>query len=201
MLKYKNKTIRQRSVVFSVLPVLFVLFACSKAPERSPLTFAAEHGDLSRVQQLVNAGVNVSAKDDKGLDALSYAIINERPEVVEYLLKHGANANTENGSGITALVIAATVGDFAIIRTLHQHGAEINRATRDGVTPLMAAAASDNSQTAALLLSYGADPCMRDKNRLTARQIADQWRGIEETSRVISRNKKLESLNCPGADR
>lgn len=200
MLKYK-KTIRQRSVVFSLLPVLFVLFACSKAPERSPLTLAAKHGDLSKVQQLVNAGVNVSAKDDKGLDALSYAIINERPEVVEYLLKHGANANTENGSGITALVIAATVGDFAIIKTLHQHGAEINRATRDGVTPLMAAAASDDSQTAALLLSYGADPCMRDKNRLTARQIADQWRGSEETSRVISRNKQLERRNCAGADK
>ncbi|WP_027800101.1 ankyrin repeat domain-containing protein [Paraburkholderia dilworthii] len=194
MLTYK--TIRGRFAVLSVLPVLFVLFACAKAPERSALALAAEHGDLSKVQQQVNEGADISAKDDKGLDALSYAIINERRQVAEYLLTRGANANTENDSGITALIIAATVGDLAIVESLHQHGAEINRGTKDGITPLMAAVASDNQETAELLLSYGADPCMRDKNHLTARQTADQWRGSEETSRVISRNKKLARLNC-----
>ena len=73
--RYK-KTIRERSVVLSLLPVLFVLFACAKAPARSPLALAAEHGDLSKVQQQLNEGADISAKDDKGLDALSYAFIN-----------------------------------------------------------------------------------------------------------------------------
>ncbi|HEY2022423.1 ankyrin repeat domain-containing protein [Paraburkholderia sp.] len=194
MLTYK--TLRKRSLALSVLPVLFVLCACAKSPETSPLALAAEHGDLSKVQQLVQEGADISAKDTKGLDALSYAIINERPEVVSYLLTRGANANTENGSGITALIIAATVGDLAIVETLYEYGVEINRATKDGITPLMAAVASDNAETAALLLSYGADPCMTDKNHLTARQTADEWLGIHETSRVINRNKKLAKLNC-----
>ncbi|WP_251031825.1 ankyrin repeat domain-containing protein [Paraburkholderia strydomiana] len=184
-----------------MLPFLFVLSACAKAPERSPLGLAAEQGDLAKVQQQVNDGADISAKDDKGLDALCYAIINERPKVVEYLVARGANANTENGSGITAMIIAATVGDLAIVDALHKHGADINRATKDGITPLMAAAASDNTETAALLLSYGADPCMRDKNHLTARQTADQWRGIAETARVIRRNKALAALDCTGVNR
>lgn len=195
MLTY-NKTIRKRFVVLSALPVLTLLFACAKAPERSTLAVAAEYGDLSKVQEQVDQGADINSKDDKGLDPLSYAISNERPKVVEYLLTRGANANTETGSGITALIIAATIGDLAIVKTLHQHGGDINRATNEGITPLMAAAASDNPETAELLLSYGADPCMRDKSGLTARQTADQWLGTEGTSRLIGRSKTLANLNC-----
>ncbi|WP_250487044.1 ankyrin repeat domain-containing protein [Caballeronia sp. GaOx3] len=189
-------TLLKRAVIMWLLPALFLLFACAKTPERSPIALAAERGDLSKVQQEVNRGADISAKDVKGLDALSIAIINVRPEIVAYLLSHGANANTENGGGITALILAATVGDLAIVETLHQHHAEVNRATKDGITPLMAAVASDNQETAELLLSYGADPCIRDKNHLTARQLADQWCGIEETSREIKRHMKLAKLNC-----
>ncbi|VXC90511.1 Ankyrin repeat-containing protein (modular protein) [Burkholderia sp. 8Y] len=186
---------RKRSIALFVLPFIF---ACGKATDRSPLALAAELGDLSKVQHQVDEGADIGAKDGKSLDALAYAIINEYAKVVEYLLIRGANANTENSSGITATIIAATVGRLAIIESLHQHGADANRATEDGVTPLMAAAASGNEETAALLLSYRADPCIRDKNRLTARQIADEWRGIDETSRVISGNRKLAELNCVG---
>ncbi|AXF18923.1 ankyrin repeat domain-containing protein [Paraburkholderia caledonica] len=195
MLTYK-KTTRSERGVFSMLPVLFLLFACTKAPERPPLSLAAEHGDLPGVQHQLNEGADIGAKDDTGLDALSYAVINEHPEVVQYLLIRGADANTTNVSGITPMIIAATVGDLAIVQTLQQHGAAVNQATRDGITPLMAAVASDNWQTAELLLSYGADPCMRDRHSLTARQTADQWHGRQETSRVIGRNRSLALLNC-----
>lgn len=194
-LAYKKAT-RSKLGVFSMLPVLFVLFACARAPERPPLSLAAEHGDLPGIQQQLNEGADIRAKDDTGLDALSYAVVNEHPEVVQYLLIRGADANTTTVSGITPMIIAATVGDLAIVQTLHQHGAAVNQATRDGITPLMAAVASDNWQTAELLLAYGADPCIIDRNSLTARQTADQWRGMQETSRVIGRNKNLARLNC-----
>jgi ankyrin repeat protein len=190
-----GQTIRKRFILFVILN-LFTLSACVKNPEKTALSLASEQGDLPKIQHLVQQGVDISAKDGRGLDALSYAIANEHPEVVAYLLNHGASANTEDDRGITALIISATVGNNEIVKNLHEHGAQVNRATHDGITPLMAAAGSDNHDTVILLLSYGADPCSRDKNQLTARQTAEQWRGVLETSRAISRNKKLEQLNC-----
>ena len=190
-----GQTIRKRFILFVILN-LFALSACVKIPEKTALSLASEQGDLPKIQHLIQQGVDISAKDGSGLDALSYAIMNEHPEVVAYLLNHGASANTEDDRGITALIISATVGNNEIVKNLHEHGAQVNRATHDGITPLMAAAGSDNHDTVILLLSYGADPCSRDKNQLTARQTAEQWRGVLETSRAISRNKKLEQLNC-----
>jgi ankyrin repeat protein len=191
-----RQIIRRRFEILFVAPILFALCACMKAPPIAALSLASEQGDLSKVQQLVQQGADISEKDGRGLDALSYAIINEHPEVVSYLLRHGANANTESDRGITALIISATVGNDEIVEALHEHGAQINQAAHDGVTPLMAAAGSNNQDTVILLLSYGADPCSRDRNHLTARQTAEQWRGVLETSRIIASNKKLEQLNC-----
>ncbi|SAL27717.1 ankyrin repeat domain-containing protein [Caballeronia humi] len=196
MILLSRQIIHTRSIILFLVPILIALSACVKTPEKTALSLASEKGEISNIQQLVQHGADISAKDGRGLDALSYAIINEHPEVVSYLLKHGADANSANGSGITALIISATVGNNEIVKNLHEHGAQVNRATHDGITPLMAAAGSNNQDTIILLLSYGADPCSRDKNNLTARQTAEQWRGALETSRIISSNKKLEQLNC-----
>ncbi|TCK33767.1 ankyrin repeat protein [Paraburkholderia sp. BL8N3] len=196
MMFLSRQIIRRQPRFLFVVPILFSLSSCVKAPDKSALALASEDGNLFKVQQLVQQGADIGAKDGRGLDALSYAVINERPEVVSYLLRHGASANAEDGKGITALIISATVGNNGIVEDLYKHGAEVNQAAHDGITPLMAAAGSDNQDTVALLLSYGADPCITDKNHLNARQTAEQWRGVLETSRIMSSNKKLERLNC-----
>ena len=180
-----------------MLFIFLMLSACSKNLNQTLLMHAAAKGDLPTVQQLINQGENITTKDNNGRNALLYAIINDHLTVVQYLLQNGADANSTDKLGNTALIIAVTVGDAEIIKLLHAHGADINQANQQGITPLIAAAAADTNQTVPLLLlSYGANPCLKDKEHKNALQTAEQWWGKEGVQEVLNKNKTLQVLIC-----
>jgi ankyrin repeat protein len=70
------------------------------------LHFAAQDGDLSRVEQFIKAGSDVNAFDDIGKTALHYAAEKEHFEVVTYLLAHGANVNAHHEPTISNTPLA-----------------------------------------------------------------------------------------------
>ncbi|MCM1982547.1 ankyrin repeat domain-containing protein [Lyngbya confervoides] len=61
--------------------------------QKEQLHFAAQSGDLARVEHLVKAGLDVDAFDEIGKTPLHYAAEKEHFKVARYLLAHGANAN------------------------------------------------------------------------------------------------------------
>ena len=86
---------------------------------------ASFKGDLLRVKQLLEEGVNVNAKNINGWSALMYAADNGHVEVVRTLLEAGADVAAKPPIGWTALMFAVYNDDVEMVRILLAAGADI----------------------------------------------------------------------------
>ena len=103
---------------------------------------------------------------------------------IEALLKAGADIHQTDKNGVTPLHFAVRFRSPAAVDTLLRHGANANQAcTRSGSTPLHRAVTSTGAPSTAgkqneakeiiqLLLSYGADPSLKNKNGKTPADYA-----------------------------
>ena len=69
----------------------------------SQLNVAISKGDLAKVQQLVEIGVDVNKKDERGKTPLMYAILFNQPQIVSFLIRNGADYRAEDSNGLTIL--------------------------------------------------------------------------------------------------
>ena len=67
------------------------------------LNLAISKGDLAKVQQLIEIGVDFNNKDERGKTPLMYAILFNQPQIVAYLIKKGADYRAEDSNGLTIL--------------------------------------------------------------------------------------------------
>ncbi len=128
-------------------------------PRNPELVAACHRGDLARVRELVEAGVDVNSVDEHGMGPL----LTFHPEVIAYLLEQGADPNRQrNENRTTVLAGLAYMNQVECVRLLLDAGAEPNAGeSRTGETPLHAAltkAHEDRSAVVRLLLDAGADP-------------------------------------------
>ena len=65
----------------------------------SQLNLAISKGDLAKVQQLVEIGVDVNKKDERGTTPLMYAILFNQPQIAAYLIRNGADCNAKDVKG------------------------------------------------------------------------------------------------------
>ena len=82
------------------------------------LIVAAGKGDKDVVEMLINAGVNVEAKDGNDTTALILAADRGHTDVVRMLIDKGANVEAKAGNGDSALKFAAKGGHIDIVRML-----------------------------------------------------------------------------------
>jgi len=64
------------------------------------LNLAISKGDLSKVQQLIEIGVDVNHRDERGKTPLMYAILYKQTEIVAYLIRKGADYRASDPNGI-----------------------------------------------------------------------------------------------------
>lgn len=64
------------------------------------LNLAISKGDLSKVQQLIEIGVDVNHRDERGKTPLMYAILYKQTEIVAYLIRKGADYRACDPNGI-----------------------------------------------------------------------------------------------------
>jgi len=70
---------------------------------RTPLSLAAEQGNLELVKLLLNAGAGINTRDIRyGLLPLQWAALEGRKSMVELLLEKGAEVNVRDSSGTTS---------------------------------------------------------------------------------------------------
>ncbi len=77
-----------------------------------------EKGDLFVVQLLMDAGMAIHARTDRGETALMQAAREGDLEMVRFLVGAGAELNARAKYGWTALMMAARVGDLEMVRLL-----------------------------------------------------------------------------------
>ena len=132
--------------------MIFVLLLVYSIPAwGNPLHDAAGKGDTAAVKALVEAGMDVEAKDHHGWTALHIAAMEGHPAVVKVLLEAGANVNAQDNTDGTALLNAAMIGHYAIIKTLLEAGANIEAKDNHGWTALSLAAMRGDTAIVKLL--------------------------------------------------
>lgn len=67
---------------------------------------AVMNGDAAGINRLIDEGVDINEKDERGWAALHYAARTRRTDIVLLLIKRGAQLDSREGEGRTALQIA-----------------------------------------------------------------------------------------------
>ena len=127
-----------------------------------PVMIAARNGHYGITQFLLEYGANPCLQTLSRLTALHFAVENGNEQIIKELLNAGVNVNAVNGDGVTVLSCAAKSGRKQVVKRLLQAGAKVDATDKKGMTALMAAS---NSETAFLLLEYGADFTLRAKEK------------------------------------
>ena len=130
------------------------------------LMHAAYAGTLDIMNTLVEAGADVSARNERKATALHWALADAAK--LRLLLSKGADINARTVEGRTVLYAAASqpAGD-RIIQALVEAGADVNAPTITGTTPLFQAAGA-SVQSTRLLLDAGANPDAKSATGATA---------------------------------
>ncbi|KUL81482.1 hypothetical protein ZTR_10425 [Talaromyces verruculosus] len=95
---------------------------------KTALHISAERGNLSIVQFLLLAGVDINGTDGLGRTALHYAAHSGSLEVALQLLTAGADLDIQDHEGQSPLHLAADAECEAMVRFLAQEGADLNAA-------------------------------------------------------------------------
>ena len=133
-------------------------------PLTAELATAAASGDTARVKALVHAGASVSARGDKNVTVLQWALYNKSTAGMEALRAAGANPSEPGIGDDTVVHLAAMANDPRYLELLLKHGADPN--ARNGVsraTPLVSAMLGDRETPCRALLAAGADPSAADR--------------------------------------
>ncbi len=139
---------------------------------------AAGRGVLEKVQTILDSGTDVNASNEVGYTALMSAARSYRSSVLSFLLFRGADPRQVCSAGGTAL--HAAVGEtpsqpevqVECIKLLIEAGAEVEAQTNTGTTPLMNAAWFGCSRSVEALLSAGASIAKKDKEGISAEDLA-----------------------------
>ena len=144
---------------------------------RTPLSWAAEVGNVQAVETLLEYGASTSTKSVIGMTPLHFAARGPNSTSMAILLKRGASASAKNKWDQGPLSIAAYFqNDPSFFRLLLDHGADINEKDCNGSTP-MRCTFTNNYRTASYLMSRGADINDRDDSGSTP-----LWDAIESNS-------------------
>ena len=142
------------------------------------LMYAAAHGNVQRVNELLDAGVSASCRWGIGLHTpLKHAAVNEHVHIMHRLLSAGADIDSCGDDNKTALYFAVITFKPKAVRFLLTRGATMSVTTTDGTTPLMAALSmflpcnvmdKRKLRVISMLLSAGATVFGHNVDRLSA---------------------------------
>jgi hypothetical protein len=83
-----------------------VNFQDSSTRHKTPLTLAAQEGNVEIAKLLLDHGADIDGRQYGNWTALTVAVYFDKPSMVEFLLNHGARVNIVTAENWTALSIA-----------------------------------------------------------------------------------------------
>eukprot|EP00754_Rhynchopus_humris_P026503 Rhum_TRINITY_DN15024_c13_g2::Rhum_TRINITY_DN15024_c13_g2_i1::g.133865::m.133865 len=122
-----------------------------------PLLLAALEGRAAAAKLLLHGGARAEEGYVDGRTALCFAAVNGHLDVVVLMLKEGgADVDVRSGGGFTPLIRAARNGHCSTVRCLLDKGARADAECHDGRSALVFCALAKDTETASLLVRYGA---------------------------------------------
>lgn len=91
---------------------------------RTPLDYAAEHGNTEIIEMLLKGGARTDYRDKFGSTALHWAAERGHADAVQMLLAAKAPVDAQNRQGITPLMLAASGDKAEVVKVLLKAGAD-----------------------------------------------------------------------------
>lgn len=117
----------------------------------TPLHVAVTNNHAATASVLLDAGANIEAVANDGLQAIHLAAMRGYANVTKALLQRGANVHATEANNATALHAAAFYGHAEVVRMLLEGGADPNRKDRGGLTPFTLAQRKGHTAIQALM--------------------------------------------------
>jgi len=92
--------------------------------------------DMSKVQDLIERGADVRAKDNRGETPLHFASWYNSIEIAKFLIERGADVRAKNNGGRTPLHWASKRNHIEIAKLLLDAGSDVEAKNNNGETPL-----------------------------------------------------------------
>jgi len=177
----RNSTAILFSLVF--IPILTVqdMAAQDEPPE---LLVAITDGDLTRVEALLDAGVdpNIVFHDRT---PLVFSIYGGQPEIFRLLVERGADLDQTSETVGPLITLAAESGNLEILGLLLEREVDIDAKDRSGKTPLMLAVQNRHAAAVEFLLEKGADADIQEENGWTALMFAAMLGALDSVNHLI----------------
>lgn len=122
------------------------------------LVLAARYGQTTTVQRLLDAGVDVDARDALGRTALMAVAGEGTTSLLRLLLERGADPALRDREGADGLTTALIKGRLDNASLLIEAGADAESRSPSGETALMATIRAGQTEGVEFLLARGADP-------------------------------------------
>lgn len=130
------------------------LFASAR---ETALAEAAARGQMSRLKELFDQGVDVNARGKDGVTPLMWALVQGSKSGFKYLLEHGANPNLQTAQGDSVMRLGAMHEDSEYLALALKNKGDPNLVDPEtGKTPLFAGMESLRPKNIHLLIEAGA---------------------------------------------
>ena len=134
------------------------------------LLLESDQVELTRINQLIDSGIDLNARHPNGMTPLMHAAARVRdPSIIRSMIDAGAEPDARSDLGSTALMIAASLNeDLQIHRALLDAEADIDAKDDAGLTALAIASGDNtNPEVIRLLIDAGSDLESRDRIGMT----------------------------------
>jgi ankyrin repeat protein len=154
------------------------------------LVLALREKSIKAATVLIKAkNIDFDKTNPAGENALMMASLQGELDMVK-LMVDGEEAEI-NKKGWAPLHYAASNGHNEVVKYLVDHAAYIDAESPNGTTPLMMAARGGHIDTVKVLLDEGADLRLKNQQRMTAIDFAEQYNQKEIADGLKSRWQKL----------
>jgi ankyrin repeat protein len=157
---------------------------------------AAYEGNLRRVQELLDQGVDINAKNKDGVTALwktalSASHSRKSSQMAEFLLDKGADPNFKDEYGRTALMWASWHGPVELVRLLLDKGADADDGESLFCAVFYAMLNEHNLEVMKLLLDRGAKVNKETKYGMTALMNAAQYNETDVVNLLLDNGARI----------
>ena len=162
------------------------------------LISAVSTGDIETVVDLLDGGVPIDTKDDKGRSLLHWAALGGHVTTMRLLIRRGCDVDSVDGRGLTPLHCAAAMGQTKGVRELIRKGASKSVVAGNCGTPLHQAAIEGHVETAVAMLEEGCPLGVVSSAGATVLHSAAAGSNVEFVRELVGRGCDVNAVEANG---